>query len=49
MNENQTFFTEVQIYKTKSNINMDFIITPNTTSKMILNLLTLVIICAIHG
>lgn len=39
--ENQTFFTDVSISKEGSDIKMDFTITPNSTSKMVLNIFTL--------
>ncbi|HGJ64171.1 TPA: hypothetical protein ENS27_02140 [bacterium] len=39
--ENQTFFTDISISKEGSDIKMDFTITPNATSKMILNIFTL--------
>ncbi|RJQ15738.1 hypothetical protein C4573_06320 [Candidatus Woesearchaeota archaeon] len=39
--ENQTFFTNVQISKDGQDIKMDFTVTPNATSKMILNIFTL--------
>lgn len=39
--ENQTFFTDIDISKDGKDIKMDFAVTPNATSKMILNIFTL--------
>ena len=41
--ENQTFFTDVEISKSGKDIEMEFTITDNATSKLILNLFTLAI------
>jgi hypothetical protein len=39
--EKQTFFTDIQISKDGKNFKIDLIVSPNATSKMILNILTL--------